>query len=124
MCEINKIDTEVVFDDDEFNLKYEKFVPDVVLLDWGFGQDNHVLDIAKTISKDDIVLSCDDLSGCDYRLEYKIDTEFPGDKEASIVAFDNQNNESTVSNNIRQENKINNTNNHDNTGNKVVSDED
>ena len=46
-----------------------------------------------TISKSDIVASCDDLSGCDYRLESKIDTEFPGEKDANIIATDNQNNE-------------------------------
>ena len=45
------------------------------------------------VSKDDIVLLCDDLSNCTYKTEYEIDTETPGEKDVTIIARDDAGNE-------------------------------
>ena len=45
------------------------------------------------VNKDDIVISCDDLSHCTYKTEFEINTETPGDKEINIIARDDVGNE-------------------------------
>jgi len=45
------------------------------------------------VGKDDIVVSCEDLSNCTYKTEYDINTESPGEKEVTIIARDDVGNE-------------------------------
>ena len=47
------------------------------------------------VDKDDIVVSCEDLSNCTYKTEYEINTETPGEKEIKIIARDDVGNETT-----------------------------
>ena len=56
VCEINKIDAKLVNNEEEFMELYGKFCPDVVVLDWGRDKKSKTLEIAKTISKDNIKL--------------------------------------------------------------------
>lgn len=59
VCEINDIDVEEVFNEEEFFEKYNSFNPNIVLLDWGLENDNnssYSLEIARKISKDNIKL--------------------------------------------------------------------
>ena len=46
------------------------------------------------VTKDDIVLSCEDISNCTYKTEYEVSTENPGDKEITVIARDDSGNES------------------------------
>jgi len=46
------------------------------------------------VDKSDLVASCEDISNCNYRLEYEISTETPGEKTINVYARDDQGNES------------------------------
>ena len=54
VCEINNLKAETVFKKQDFMDIYTKFKPNVVVLDWGYKNQNDTLEIAKNISKDDI----------------------------------------------------------------------
>jgi len=56
VCELNSIDVKAVFDIQEFKEIYAIFKPDVVVLDWGYNNQNEILNIAHKISKDNIKL--------------------------------------------------------------------
>ena len=56
VCEMNQIDVKIANNEQEFKELYQVFKPNVVLLDWGFEKTSKNLEIAKTISKDDIKL--------------------------------------------------------------------
>ena len=56
VCEINKIDAKLANNEEEFMELYGEFCPDVVVLDWGRDKKSKTLEIAKTISKDNIKL--------------------------------------------------------------------
>ncbi len=62
-------------------------------------KDNNKLKFSKNskITKEEIVESCEDLSNCTYNLEYEIDTEEAGEKEAKIRARDDAGNEAEFS---------------------------
>ena len=55
-CELNSIEAKAVFKKEEFDCEYKEYNPDVVILDWGYGDKNISLDIARKISKDNIKL--------------------------------------------------------------------
>ena len=48
------------------------------------------------VTKDDIVVLCEDLSNCTYKTEFDINTETPGDKDVNIIARDDVGNETTA----------------------------
>ena len=54
VCEMNSINTKMVYTKEEFKTIYNEFKPNVVVLDWGYDKDNSTLEIARNISKDDI----------------------------------------------------------------------
>lgn len=56
VCELNKIETRLANNEDEFIKLYSDFKPNVVVLDWGSSKESKSLQIAKTISKDNIKL--------------------------------------------------------------------
>lgn len=56
VCELEGIKTITVQNKEEFYQNYEKYRPDVVLLDWGNDMVSQNLEIAKNISKDDVKL--------------------------------------------------------------------
>lgn len=56
VCELNNIESNIVFSKEEFEITYKKFKPSVVILDWGDRNSNTGLEIAKKISKDNIKL--------------------------------------------------------------------
>lgn len=56
VCEINKIEAQLSNNEEEFMEKYYDFKPDVVILDWGNDIESKSIEIAKTISKDNIKL--------------------------------------------------------------------
>lgn len=49
-----------------------------------------------TITKEDIVESCEDISNCTYKLENEIATDTAGEKEVKVIAVDEQNNETSA----------------------------
>lgn len=54
-----------------------------------------------SVNKDDIVISCEDISNCTYKTEYEISTETPGEKEINIIARDEAGNETKEAVTIR-----------------------
>lgn len=55
--------------------------------------DSLVFQKDSSITKDDIVLACEDITNCTYKLEYDISSEVPGDKDVVIIAKDDAGNE-------------------------------
>ena len=54
VCELEAITAKTVNNKDEFDLIYQEFKPDVVIVDWGYNNTDKTLDIVKRICKDNV----------------------------------------------------------------------
>ena len=68
---------------------HDTTAPKIIMKD----EDSLVFQKDSSITKDDIVLNCEDVTNCSYKLENDISSEFPGEKDVVIIAKDDAGNE-------------------------------